>query len=320
MTRVLTLLLMLLALVSLRQLAIAQDASPTAITTECVAPELPPGTPTPMEEMAPPGTPAHDMAEMGSPEAIAEMAEEASPAPVEVAPGTPADAETSDRVVATAENLVGCLNAGNYLGFAALVTPNYLQSSFGTVNPYDLALFMEGFPPQELQAAEDVQTHDDGRLSVLLTLNVGGAQIDHFRAFFVDDDGQLLLDEEVSQPLAGAEMTIDVAMLDYAFEMSEDTFPGNTLVSFNLTNEGEYPHEFAVVQLPDGVTIDQVLEDPSLQEQIQFLGGAFAEPGGTGYLTLTGLEPGTYTAVCFVDVPEGVPHVVRGMVAEFTVE
>jgi hypothetical protein len=33
-----------------------------------------------------------------------------------------------------------------------------------------------------------------------------------------------------------------------------------------------------------------------------------------------GLQPGVYTAVCFVDVPESIPHVVRGMVAEFTVE
>ena len=29
--------------------------------------------------------------------------------------------------------------------------------------------------------------------------------------------------------------------------------------------------------------------------------------------------PGTYTVLCFVGEPEGMPHVMRGMVAEFTV-
>ena len=68
------------------------------------------------------------------------------------------------------------------------------------------------------------------------------------------------------------------------------------------------------------MTVDQVLDDPALQEEIQFVGGVFAEPGEIAYLGLEGLAPGTYTAVCFVDVPRGVPHVVRGMVAEIVAE
>jgi hypothetical protein len=27
-----------------------------------------------------------------------------------------------------------------------------------------------------------------------------------------------------------------------------------------------------------------------------------------------------YTAVCFIDIPEGIPHVMRGMIVEFSVE
>ena len=42
--------------------------------------------------------------------------------------------------------------------------------------------------------------------------------------------------------------------------------------------------------------------------------------GGGCACALENLEAGTYTVVCFVDEPEGVPHVVRGMVAEFTVQ
>ena len=305
----------------------AQDASPAAspMTATCEAPELPPGTPTPMEEMVAEGTPAGDMAgmEMGTPEAveaIAEIAEQATPEMAATQDGEPADEATAERVIAAAENLIACLSAGDYLGFAALSTPNYLLSEFGTSNPYDLPVFMEGFPPIEGRAVTDVQTHADGRLSVDLTTVIGGTQVDRFRAYFVEENGTLLLDEEQTLPIEGAEVTVEVTMLDFAFDLSQDTVPADALVAFTLPNEGQYPHEFAVVRLPEGITVEDVLADPALEEQVQFIGGAFAEPGDVGHFGLEGLEPGTYTAVCFVDVPEGIPHVMRGMVAEFTVE
>jgi hypothetical protein len=31
------------------------------------------------------------------------------------------------------------------------------------------------------------------------------------------------------------------------------------------------------------------------------------------------MEPGVYTLVCFIDEPEGIPHVMRGMILEFEV-
>jgi uncharacterized cupredoxin-like copper-binding protein len=308
----------------------AQDASPAAspMTATCEAPELPPGTPTPMEEMAPEGTPAGDMVgmEVSTPEAveeaeaIAEIAEQATPEPTATQAGEPADQATAERAIAAAENLIACLSAGDYLGFAALSTENYLLTEFGTSNPYDLPVFMEGFPPIEGPAATDAQIHADGRVSVDVTTVIGGTQVDRFRAYFVEEDGTLLLDEEQTLPVEGAEVTVEVTMLDFAFDLSQDTVPAGALVSFTLPNEGQYPHEFAVVRLPEGITVEQVLEDPALEEQIQFIGGAFSEPGDVGYFGLEGLEPGTYTAVCFVDVPDGVPHVMRGMAAEFTVE
>ena len=308
----------------------AQDASPAAspMSATCEAPELPPGTPTPMEEMAPEGTPAGEMAgmEMGTPEAaeeveaIAEIAEQATPEMAAAQDGEPADEATAERVIAAAENLIACLSSGDYLGFAALSTPNYLLSEFGTSNPYDLPVFMEGFPPIEGRTVTDAQTHADGRASVDLTTVIGGTQVDRFRAYFVEENGTLLLDEEQTLPIEGAEVTVEVTMLDFAFDLSQDTVPADALVAFTLPNEGQYPHEFAVVRLPEGINVEDVLADPALEEQIQFIGGAFAEPGDVGHFGLEGLEPGTYTAVCFVDVPEGIPHVMRGMVAEFTVE
>ena len=63
-----------------------------------------------------------------------------------------------------------------------------------------------------------------------------------------------------------------------------------------------------------------MFEDESLFEQVQFYGFTFAEPGQTAMpLVLVDLQLGTYTLVCFVDVPEGIPHVMRGMIVEFEV-
>lgn len=291
--------------------ASAQQATPAdAPEVACVAPALPPGTPGPMD--APDATTASPVADEPSADAAV---------PVDSGePGEPADERTSAQVISAVKNIVGCLASGDYLAFAALLTPTYLQTEMGTDNPYDLPIFLEGFPPVELISAGEVQIHDDGRLSADVTLATGGTQLERFRAYFVDDGGTLLLDEERTLPIKGADVTVEVTMLDYSFELSTTTVPSGAVVAFNLVNEGEYPHEFVVVRLPDGVTVENVLDDPSLMDQVEFFGGAFADPGGTGAMGLQPLEPGTYTAVCFVDVPEGVPHVMRGMVAEFTVE
>ncbi len=286
----------------------AQPASP--VSAGCDAPALAPGTPTSLDAMASPeaGVPSEASPEAGEPAPAAEPS------------GTPADAATAERVTGAVENIIGCLSTGDALGFAALVTPNYLLTEYEITNPYDMEYVFEGMPTFELLAAENVQTHADGRTSVEVTTVIGGSQIDRFRAYFVAGDQEnLLLDEEVSLPVT-AETSVDVTMVDYSFEMSQTTVPADTTLAFTIENAGQYPHEFVVVQLPEGVSVEDALADPALAESVIFLGGAFAEPRGVAYMGLTGLAPGTYTVVCFVDVPEGIPHVMRGMVGELTVE
>ncbi len=265
-----------------------QEASPVASPAGvCDAPALPPGTPTPMEGPAPEASPdaSHAGMEMGthegtdSAEAVSEVADAGTPAPA----GIPADTAATDQVAAAAENIVACLNTGNFLGFAALVTPNYLLTEFGTANPYDLPVFLDGFPPQELRSIGEAETHEDGRVSVVLTTVLGGTQVDRFRAYFVPTGGPLLLDEEEPLPIQGAAETVDVSMEDYTFTLSRESVPAGELVAFTIGNYGQYPHELAVVRVPEGVTVDQVLDDPALQEEIQFVGGVFAEPGEIAY-------------------------------------
>lgn len=317
--RRITHLFFVLIVLSLSPLAVsAQEASPDAspVAADCVAPSLPPGTPTPMEALMPEASPMPDMA---TPADESAAPEDGGPSSEPLA-GEPADEATTARVTATVENIIACLNAGDGMAFAALVTPGYLTYSFGITNPYDMIYVMEGFPGVELIAVENVLVHDGGRYSAEVTQSFGGTQVDRFQAIFVEDGEQVLLDEEISLPVEGADVTIEVSMVDFAFEMSETRVPADAMVAFNVTNNGEYPHEFVIVRLPEGMTLEQALDDPAAEESVQFLAGVFAEPGDSAFFALQGLEPGTYTVVCFVDVPDGIPHVMRGMVAELVVE
>ena len=339
MSRILFVVVALVAMLAVAAVpVVAQDATPAGspmaspAVGPCDAPALPPGTPSPMEEMGPPeGTPADDMAGMdmgtpegvATPEAVAETAEAASPEAEATAAGTPADETAADEAIAAAENVFNCLNGGNAEGFAALLTANFMLSVTGSANPYDVVTGFGEILPIGVRSIGNAQTYDDGRISVDVAHTgftaFGPAQVNQSRMFFVEENGYFLLDAAQSLPVEGATTTIDVTLRDYEFELSQSTASGD-LIAFNLTNSGQYPHEFAVVQLPEGATPDQVLAGEVPEEEILFHGVNFAEPGGSSSFALEGLAAGTYFAVCFVDEPEGIPHLARGMVAEFTVE
>jgi hypothetical protein len=264
--------------------------------------------------------------EMATPEGEMDAEAAATPAMPMASPiptGEPADAVTAERVVAAIAGVVECYNSGQYLAVAALFTPSGLMTEFGITNPYDAEMALAGGPPLALISIEDVQVHDDGRYSADVHLSFGGAQINREHWFLVESDDYLLVDEtpDLSVETPEGAVTIDAAMVDYAFELSQDTVPANTPLVFKVTNIGEYPHELVIVQLPDGATVEQALEGEIAFEDIFFVGATYSEGGQPAPdLVLTGLEAGTYTIVCFVDIPEGIPHAARGMVAELTVE
>lgn len=299
--------------------ATAQEASPTG--AECVAPALPPGSPTPPEEQGPPaGSPAgdeHEVMEMGTPEAGA--AENEPPAAAPFPAGTPADEPTAAEVIAGVENIVAC-NNGNAEGLVALFTPTFMLSEFGSENPYDVLVNVET-TTITVDSVGDAQTHDDGRVSAeiaftgLFTPNT----VLHMRWYLVEDGEYLKLDQWQYLPIEDADVQVEAEMVDYAFNLSQTTFETGQTIAFNVVNAGAYPHEMVIVRLPEGVTFEQVMSGEVAEDQIQFLGFTFAGPGQETYLGLTGLEAGTYTLVCFIDTPGGIPHVARGMVAEITV-
>jgi hypothetical protein len=295
--------------------AIAQDASPMA--GECLAPEIPPGTPTPMEDMememgSPPASPEAGMA---TPEDEMAM----PPLPEPLTGGAPADDATAAEVETAVRNLESCIASGMFVEASSLYTANGLMQVCGTANPYDGEFCWSGLEIT-VESVENVQTYEDGSLSADVTYQFFNAlQAEQF--VFVREGDFLLIDAviplEVEIPEGATVITGE--LVDYEFVLDATSAPAGD-IAFEVTNTGEYPHELVVMALPEGVTIDDLLEDESLFEQVQFFGFTFAEPGQDAPpAVLVDMEPGTYMVVCFVDVPEGVPHVMRGMVLEFEV-
>ncbi|MBA2753093.1 MAG: hypothetical protein H0U40_01345 [Chloroflexia bacterium] len=303
-----------------------------SVDAECVTPDLPPGTPTPMEEMGQPegSPPAKDAAEMdmGTPGSADAVESGEGPLPAAALPtipaGTPADADVEGRVIAGAENLVSCFGSPDTEAAAALMTTAFTLIEFGTDNPYDVArdIASDATPEITIESLGDAQTHDDGRLSVEIVFTglFSPNTYLHHRWYFVPDGDHLKLDQWVWLPVETADFLVEITMTDFAYELSQSNIPAGQTIAFNGRNDGEYAHEIIVLQLPEGATVEQVVNGEIPEEDVRFYGFAIAAPGQTAHFGLTDLEPGTYHIICYFDSPDGIPHVMRGMEAEFVVE
>jgi hypothetical protein len=294
---------------------VAQEATPGSSPAggTCVAPDLPPGTPTP-----------HEAAVVAaSPEAAAPVEEGGFPEPTPPPVGAPADPATAERVLAGAANLGACL-ATDLAGFAALATPNFVAFvTGGSTNPYDLIHVLEGEPPGEPISVGEVLVYPDGRYSVEV-VEQSGAQLDHNRWYLVEEDGYVKTDAlEFGLPLAvdGPSTRVDVGLFDYAFGPSTYAIARAETVIFRATNQGTEPHVIFVVQYPEGTTAEQVIggEVDAMAAITVPFGGHFTLPGQTVEFGLVGLEPGVYFLVCDVTTATGTPHFHLGMVAQITV-
>lgn len=223
----------------------------------------------------------------------------------------------------TAENLIRCLNSGHYREAAYHVTSELLQSEFGFADPELANERLAGLPPFVVESLDNPQQVADGQfnIDILYRREVGAHMLVHEQWGFVVQNGQLRLNALIPLPtVADADaITVDVRLFDFGYTLSQSTFAAGDTVIFRALNEGEYPHEFVVFRLPTGVTMEAVRQG-QFSADFQFIGTASAAPGEPATdLVLVDLEPGTYAVVCFQDEPEALPHVARGMIAEFTV-
>lgn len=314
----------------------AQDASPVASpdAVACVSPGLPPGTPTPMDEMGSMemGTPVGETEEMGTPMAVEEAEEDVT--------GTPADDATAATIIAAVENYVACYNEGQATGdpslYVGLESNNYLTSQ-GYANPYDRVAEEMGspFPVVTLLGTANPMVWDDGRVSADAELMLGDHWYNHWRIFLVEEDGTWKWDQEASLPptpdadfvavnAINITETTDEAtgQLTYSFVSFSGSwdFPATEAIVFNFTNSGEELHEAVVAQLPEGADPMGLLDGSVPFDQVKLYGAVFdIPPGGSADLTFLDLPVGTYTMLCFYPGPDGAPHAVNGMVQQFNI-
>jgi plastocyanin len=132
---------------------------------------------------------------------------------------------------------------------------------------------------------------------------------------------------------------IEVTGVEYAYQGVPEMVPAGTVVSF--FNAGEEVHQIVAVRRNEGVTtsLDELLAMPEGESNklVTFLDIAVAGPGETAPNTITLDQPGSYIFVCFIPVgttalpslapgatpnadtlPDGKPHFLEGMVAEFS--
>jgi hypothetical protein len=121
---------------------------------------------------------------------------------------------------------------------------------------------------------------------------------------------------------APRELTVNAH--NYTFDGLPDTIPAGA-TTIRLTNGGPAPeqHHVNIIQLNGGHTSAEfmdALKTGRMPEWAQEAGGPNVNsvPGQVSVATID-LPAGSYIVVCFVPGPDGVPHVVKGMMKELTV-
>jgi uncharacterized cupredoxin-like copper-binding protein len=108
---------------------------------------------------------------------------------------------------------------------------------------------------------------------------------------------------------------VTVVARDFAFQVQDEVPAG--LVTFQFQNRGANLHHMAIMKLDEGKTLQDLFAafqaggaPPAWAHD---MGGPNApDPGSDANATLM-LEPGSYALLCFVDIPDHVPHLMKGM-------
>lgn len=313
--------------------AIAQDANPAATPAPtCNAPALPPGSPSATDASPSADAPATAMPAMATPAAA--TPEAAAPA------GTPAAGAAAADIIAAAQAIADCANAGDYKGLVALMTPHMLQSTFQITNPYDAVNALTGQTFGNFSAT-NAKTYADGSVSV--DASYTQSQYQH-----VTEQWTLVKDGDYSKIDSFSPLTpttgLDTSVLGIALAGAKDAKTGKMVysitpatfdtatgvshvteapaLSLHVTNivDGAEDHELVLLKLPAGMDQKAILDPKTDQSKIEGIGQITVPAGKQQDMLLIGLPAGTYTMVCFFTGPDGVSHAMEGMIGTLIVD
>ena len=114
---------------------------------------------------------------------------------------------------------------------------------------------------------------------------------------------------------------ITVEANDYALFLPAQVPAG--VVTFRLVNHGKEMHHAQVIRLEDGKASGDFMkaftDKGAMPSWVRYLGGPAGTPPGQERHSTTMLTPGRYAVVCRVMSPDGVIHLMKGMIREFDV-
>ena len=114
---------------------------------------------------------------------------------------------------------------------------------------------------------------------------------------------------------------VTVTAKDYAFIAADTLLAGRT--ELRLVNEGAELHHAQLIHLAEGKRLSDLMQAMQAggppPKWAHELGGPNAPAPGQSSAVIVDLEPGTYVFLCFIPSPDGKPHIMKGMMKEFTV-
>lgn len=124
-------------------------------------------------------------------------------------------------------------------------------------------------------------------------------------------------------PITVKPHVVTITASDFKFEGPDTIAAG--LTTLRLKNAGPGLHHLVLIRSDEGKTTDDVVAalkaqhdgpPPSWMHEVPAPNAP--APGGESNTTVV-LAPGNYTMLCFVDVPDHVPHAMKGMIKSLTV-
>lgn len=126
-----------------------------------------------------------------------------------------------------------------------------------------------------------------------------------------------------SASAAGGVAELEIEAGDFKFAAPPETAAGPTRVT--LINSGQEEHQAQIVRLNEGNTFEDLTgalagPDPTTAFALfTFSGGPTGVLPGATVATAVDLQPGTHALLCFIESPDGVPHLAKGMVGQLEV-
>ena len=129
-------------------------------------------------------------------------------------------------------------------------------------------------------------------------------------------------DSAIATPAATAvPNVVNVTAKDFAFD-APDSIPAG-VTTFRLTNQGPNIHHLQLLKFEEGKTLadfQAAMKVPGPPPKwVVAAGGPTPPPTGETATATLAIEPGNYAMVCFVDTPDHVPHIMKGMARALTV-